>query len=71
MKISENWAEKAVLAIQAVVVVVFVWFTLWQELKQKQKSARRLQAVHEKETIRYTKAKFKRKRKGLKKSGLK
>lgn len=67
MKISESWIEKAIIGIQAVIVVGYVWFTLQQDIKQKQKSAKRLQAVNEKEAVRYTKARFKLKKKGLKK----
>lgn len=67
MKIPESWIEKGIIGIQGAIVIGYVWFTLQQDIKQKQKTAKRLQAVHEKEAIRYTKARFKQKRKGLKK----
>jgi len=67
MKISENWIEKIIIAIQAVLVAVYIWFTFRHEIKQKQKIARRAEAQQEKEVVRFTKAKYRQKRKKLKK----
>lgn len=66
MKIPENWTEKMIMGIQALLVVVYVWFTFQQEIKQKQKAAKRIQGQREKEAIRYNQVKFKQKKKLLK-----
>jgi|GEM_PF-3424884 len=67
MKIPESWIEKIIIGVQAVVVAVYIWFTFRHEIKQKQKAARRIGAQQEKEMIRFTKAKYKQKRKNLNK----
>lgn len=67
MKIPEKWTEKIIIAVQAVLVIVYILFTFWQEIGEKRKRVRKVQHQEEKEAIRYTKAKYKKKRKILKK----
>ncbi|MCH1982838.1 hypothetical protein MCG98_09700 [Ruminococcus sp. OA3] len=67
MKIPEKWAGKIVFAVQAVLVLVYVLFTFWQDISEKRKRARKVQRQEEKEAVRYTKAKYRLKRKNLKK----
>lgn len=66
MKVPESWAEKMIIGIQAALVALYIWFTFSREIKQKQKNAKRLRAIYEKEAIRYTKAKHRQKRRNLK-----
>ncbi len=67
MKIPEKWSGKFVFAVQTALVVLYVLFTFWQEISEKRKRARKMQRQEEKEAVRYTKAKYRAKRKKLKK----
>ena len=67
MRIPEKWTGKIVFAVQEVLVLLYVLFTFWQDIREKRKRARRVQQQEEKEAVRYTKAKYRQKRKNLKK----